>query len=244
MRQPFRAFRTDPSARGTATPAAGLYAPARTAFGDYRFQQASDPGPLLSGDLIDCIPSSDGVATVCFGDASGHGFRAAMTSSLTRTVLRECDAEGGPTGLIRRANTLLTRLRTRPRFVSLWVGSFGPNGQISFVDAGHGHWFILDAEGHLRAVSAIGNIPIGIDAQTEYATEQVTLERGDRLVLFSDGIVEQCNRSDEEFGLLRLLRAVRGAATDAAEAVIRATRQHSECASLRDDASIAIIERV
>ena len=63
-------------------------------------------------------------------------------------------------------------------------------------------------------------------------------------MLFSDGIVEQRNRTGEEFGLRRLLSAVRDAATDAAESVIRAALQHSETASLRDDASIAIIERI
>jgi len=242
VRQPVRAFYTETPA--APLPSADLYAPARTTFGEYRFQHASDPGPLLSGDLVDFIPSTDGLATVCFGDASGHGFRAAMTSSLTRTVLRAKDADATPSGLVRRANTLLTRLRSRPRFVSLWIGSFGANGSISFIDAGHGHWFILDAEGQLRAISAVGNIPIGIDPAIDYAPEQITLDHGDRLVLFSDGIVEQRNRTGEEFGLRRLLSAVRNAASDAAESVIRAARQHSETASLLDDASIAIVERI
>lgn len=242
MRQPVRAFYTATPA--APLPSADLYAPARTTFGEYRFQHASDPGPLLSGDLVDFIPSTDGLATVCFGDASGHGFRAAMTSSLTRTVLRAKDTDATPSALVRRANILLTRLRSRPRFVSLWIGSFGADGSISFIDAGHGHWFILDAEGHLRAISPIGNIPIGIDPAIDYTPEQITLERGDRLVLFSDGIVEQRDRNGEEFGLRRLLSAVRNAASDAAESVIRAARQHSESASLRDDASIAIVERV
>lgn len=242
MRQPVRAFYTETPA--APLPSSDLYAPARTTFGEYRFQHASDPGPLLSGDLVDFIPSTDGLATVCFGDASGHGFRAAMTSSLTRTVLRAKDADATPSGLVRRANTLLTRLRSRPRFVSLWIGSLGANGSISFIDAGHGHWFVLDAEGQLRAISAVGNIPIGIDPTIDYAPEQITLDHGDRLVLFSDGIVEQRNRTGEEFGLRRLLSAVRNAASDAAESVIRAARQHSETASLLDDASIAIVERV
>jgi len=242
VRQPVRAFYTATPA--ASLPSADLYAPARTTFGEYRFQHASDPGPLLSGDLVDFIPSTDGLATVCFGDASGHGFRAAMTSSLTRTVLRAKDTDATPSALVRRANILLTRLRSRPRFVSLWIGSFGADGSISFIDAGHGHWFILDAEGHLRAISPVGNIPIGIDPAIDYAPEQITLERGDRLVLFSDGIVEQRDRKGEEFGLRRLLSAVRNAASDAAESVIRAARQHSESASLRDDASIAIVERV
>ena len=242
MRQPVRAFYTETPV--DSLPSSDLYAPARTTFGEYRFQHASAPGPLLSGDLVDFIPSTNGHATVCFGDASGHGFRAAMTSSLTRTVLRAKDADATPSGLVRRANALLTRMRSRPRFVSLWIGSFGANGSISFIDAGHGHWFILDAEGQLRAISAVGNIPIGIDPAIDYAPEQITLDHGDRLVLFSDGIVEQRNRTGEEFGLRRLLSAVRNAASAAAESVIRAARQHSETASLLDDASIAIVERV
>ncbi len=97
----------------------------------------------------------------------------------------------------------------------------GPNGSISFIDAGHGHWFILDAEG-IRAISAVGNIPIGIDPAIDYAPEQITLERGDRLVLFSDGIVEQ--HASHRRRVRPASAAQRGAdaASDAAESVIRA----------------------
>ncbi len=218
-------------------------APLRASFGEYRFQQATDPGPQFSGDLFEFLRSEDGLGTICFGDATGHGQQAAQISSLTRGVLRAEPSGRGPSLLARAANRFLAGLHLPRRFVSLWVGSFDFGGQIRFVDAGHGHWLILSADGSVRAVSRIGGIPLGIDASVDYAPETVMLHPGERLVLYSDGITEQRNSRGEEFGRVRLLQAARNAdPAEAADAILRAARQHAG-APLSDDASVAIIER-
>jgi len=218
-------------------------APLRASFGEYRFQQATDPGPQFSGDLFDFLPSTKGWGIICFGDASGHGHHAARISSLTRQVLRSEPSDHGPSRLARAANRFLAELRLPRRFVSLWVGSFDIGGRIRFVDAGHGHWLILRADGSVRAVSHIGSIPLGIDASAEYTPETVLLHPGERLVLYSDGITDQRNEHGEEFGTVRLLQSVRHSnPACAAEAILMAAQNHAG-ASLADDASVAVIER-
>lgn len=217
--------------------------PLCASFGEYRFQQATDPGPQFSGDLFEFLPSTDSLGTICFGDASGHGHHAARISSLTRRVLRAEPTDRGPSLLARAANRFLAGLRVPRRFVSLWVGSFDLDGQIRFVDAGHGHWLIMSADGSVRAISRIGGIPLGIDASVDYAPETVTLHPGERLVLYSDGITEQRNTQGEEFGRVRLLQAARNADPfHVADAILSAARKHAG-APLTDDASVAIIER-
>lgn len=218
-------------------------APSHAAFGEYRFQQATDPGPQFSGDLFEFLPSAGGHGTICFGDASGHGHHAAHISSLTRRVLRAEPSDHGPSRLALAANRFLAGLRVPRRFVSLWVGSFKPEGHIRFVDAGHGHWLILSADGSVRAISRIGAIPLGIDAGAEYTPEAVILHPGERLVLYSDGITDQRNQRGEEFGTARLLRAARNAdPARAADAILAAAREHAG-EPLADDASVAIVER-
>lgn len=218
--------------------------PRHASFGEYRFQQATDPGPQFSGDLFEFLPSATGQGTICFGDASGHGHHAAHISSLTRRILRAEPNAHGPSRLARAVNLCLAGLHLPRRFVSLWVGTFENDGHIRFVDAGHGHWLILSPDGSIRAVSRIGGIPLGIDAAAEYAPETITLHLGERLVLYSDGITDQRNDRGEEFGIARLLNAARHAdPAHAAESILTAARQHAG-APLADDASVAIVERI
>lgn len=217
--------------------------PARASFGAYRFQQATDPGPQFSGDLFEYLPAADDRATICFGDASGHGRDAARISSITRWILRSEPAHHGPSLLARAANRFLAGLGLPRKFVSLWVGSFDPSGEIRFVDAGHGHWLILAPDGSVRAVSRIGGIPLGIDPGVEYTPETIVLHPGERLVLYSDGIIDQRNPRGEEFGTARLLHAAQHAEPSrTAEAILHAACEHAGC-QLADDASVVVVER-
>ena len=232
MRDPLRSIQADkPFSRAAA-------------FGSFRFEQCTAPGPSLSGDVFDFLSTGDGIGTICFGDAAGHGSAAAMISALTRRCLRaEPSHLTSPARMIAGVNRLLTKAQTK--FVSLWIGAFDQSGDISFVDAGHGHWFVLEPAGAIRALSRAGSIPVGIDPHAEFVSQQFRLEPGEKLVLFSDGITEQRSPSGEEFGLARLLGIVRSSRGEGVGAsVLRAARDHSGTGMLCDDASIAIIERL
>src|SRR4029453_16674843 len=99
------------------------------------------------------------------------------------------------------------------RFMSLWVGVLTPDGLLTFVDAGHGHWAMARASGEVvGAASALhtGGIPVGIECDAQYTPGSLTIASGDRLVVYSDGIVEQRGQGGKQFGAPRLQAAIRG----------------------------------
>lgn len=181
---------------------------ARGEFGHVRFAIRVDPGVFVAGDLVDVFPTARGV-TVCFGDVAGHGAGSGMLMALTQAHLHaRLSANAELVSAVSSLNHYLCSHAAAGRFVSLWLGTIEAGGHVRFVDAGHGHWVVREAQGQVRTVPAHGSIPVGVDAAAEYAEESAQLSAGDRLVVYSDGAVEQKNATGQGFGLARLKAAV------------------------------------
>jgi sigma-B regulation protein RsbU (phosphoserine phosphatase) len=126
----------------------------------------------------------------------------------------------------------------------MWVGVLDRGARtLTYVDAGHGYWTMRPEGGSTIDPKAAG-IPLGIDETFVYRVNTIPLPEGHRILLFSDGIVEQRNAEGEQFGRGRLeaILAQSSNATDDASRVFDALLEFARTPSLDDDATIAGVE--
>lgn len=170
------------------------------------------PGRLVAGDLFDLIALPDGRLGIVLGDVCGKGMDAALLMMMAQTHLNvSLRHNGDPARAMIEVNRHLVGHIPSGRFITLWVGVLDASaGILTFVDAGHGHWLVKLPGQPAARVACDGGLVVGINPETEYANEQVPLPVGSRLILYSDGLVEQRGPAGDEFGLERTIRALNG----------------------------------
>ena len=178
------------------------------------------PGRVVAGDLVDIFAINDDLCAFVLGDVSGAGFGAAVQMAAAQAYLHaELTETHDPAIAATRCNAFLARFGGG-RFVTAWIGVLNAKtGEMRVVDAGHGHARVVRnalATASADAPKLIGAIPLGIDTHAEYVSETLTLERGARLVLYSDGIAEHRGLDGSDFSthLDAILKASADCASD------------------------------
>jgi serine phosphatase RsbU (regulator of sigma subunit) len=169
----------------------------------------------VGGDCFDFLPLRLG-GEECLGvlvaDASGHGIGAALLVAQTRAYLRALALTCADVGtLLTLSNQRLGSDLVTDHFVTLFLLRLDPRTRsLVYASAGHCPGYVLDRQGRTKAILASTGFPLGIDSANEFRTgPPVTLEPGELVLLFTDGIVEATSQDGEQFGLKRTLQIVR-----------------------------------
>ncbi|MFG0306429.1 MAG: SpoIIE family protein phosphatase [Phycisphaerales bacterium JB040] len=210
------------------------------------------PGRHVAGDLFDLFSLADdpkrhapGDPVACLlGDVSGKGLPAALTMASVQTHLRAALRyhDGDPAAAAREVNAAIFPQLTHGRFVTLWLAVIHPARHlVTYVDAGHGYAVIKPPGAPPEPVRSRGLYPMGVNPDAPYQNETLGLPDGYRLLLFSDGVVEQPGPDREQFGLERALLALHDADSpeDDVGAVRQAVSRHAGAESLADDFTLA-----
>ena len=213
--------------------------------GAFDYAMQNKPGRTVAGDLFDVIDLGGGRMALFLGDVMGKGVGAAILMATAQAELRTALSRGdAPDRAVLRANESIAARSAEGEFVTLWLGVLDPEHQrLDFVDAGHGLWLVLRPGQEPETVACEGGILLGISETAEYQTESVEFPPGSRLVVFSDGLVEQRNPENEQFGLERTKAVLGGTGTprDDVVALARAVRDHAETDALADDLTVASV---
>ncbi len=202
------------------------------------------PGVFVAGDMFDIIDLGEAGVAVVLGDVAGHGVGSALMMALTQSqVHAQIRLHRDPAKALEAANEYVASHLPAGRFVSAWIGVFAPSGLVRFVDAGHGHWMVAGEDGVRSGSEFDGGIPVGVDPEARYDVETLQLRPGDRVILYTDGLTEQCDGSGEQFGLERLVACVSrtGAPLDDVKDVFASVRRFSGGTVFEDDATIGSI---
>ncbi len=162
--------------------------------GAFRVETLYRPGRHVGGDLYDVVALGDRHAVLLIADASGHGVSAAMLSVLFKHHLRMVDEAKGapvpPSRALAQVNAALLASVTAPgMFITAAYGLLDfERGEITLASAGHPPVFCRRADGSVEAIERTGPA-LGIDAEADFSERCVPLARGDRLLLFSDGML-------------------------------------------------------
>jgi sigma-B regulation protein RsbU (phosphoserine phosphatase) len=178
------------------------------AFPGYAFAAKSIPASSVGGDFYDFLPQGPDAIAIGIGDASGHGVGAALLARDVVTGLRMgAEREFKMIPMIERLNRVIGKSMLSTRFVSLFYGELETNGNLFYVNAGHPPPWIFGERG-MRRLTVGGSI-LGPLETTTFKRGFAHMDRGDTLVIATDGLLERQNRKGDMFGETRLERAVR-----------------------------------
>ena len=214
----------------------------------YEFQGISFPCYEIGGDYYDFIQRDDGRLVIALGDVSGKGTAAALLmSSLHAAIHAQTGSHDTIVETISAVNKYLAENIPPNRFVTLFYAELDPeSGAVSFLNAGHNPPLIVHAAGTVEQLAS-GGLPLGIRADADYREGRTHMQRGDVLVIYSDGVTEAASPSGEEFGPTRLYEVV-SRNVDASAAGIRdriesALTKFSQGTKAADDITLVIVKR-
>lgn len=206
------------------------------------------------GDYYDFLPIGENEWGVFIADVSGHGTPAAVLMAITHAIAHTRPGFPTPVNeMLRHLNGHLARSYTPSgSFVTAFYAIFAPaSGKVTFSSAGHNPPRLLRG-GRVLALEEAGGLPLGILAEQTYPEASTTLQPGDLLLLYTDGITEAMapmNRegSRELFGLERLDQVLIANANRAAKEIVseieREVRAFRAGESPTDDQTIVLIRR-
>jgi serine phosphatase RsbU (regulator of sigma subunit) len=183
------------------------------------YHAASGSGHV-GGDFYDVVPLPGAQIGVLIGDTAGHGVESAGLTALVKNAMRsEALHLPSPRSVISRANELVLRGAEPHEFVSAFFGTIDAvSGHMAYSLAGHPPAIVARA-GEAPALLAQDGTVLGAAGRAEYGDHETTLDIGDLLVLYTDGLLEARSPSGESFGTDRLLRAVHEHADESAEQI-------------------------
>jgi serine phosphatase RsbU (regulator of sigma subunit) len=224
-------------------PRAGFKAPGIEAFGMTR------PANTVGGDFYDIVPLPDGRVLLALGDVAGKGSPAALLMALLLAMMRTLIDEGlEGADLVTRLNVQIGRHAPHSRFVTLFVAILNPlTGELSYVNAGQNPPLLKRGNGSYERLRA-GGMALGMFEHASYTTGATTLEPGDVLVMYSDGITEAEDTFDQPFDEAGVQTVVDGkgwaSAKELGWALFEAVETHSRERRLLDDLTVLALRRL
>lgn len=177
------------------------------------------PARAVSGDYYDVFPLEKGKLCICIADVVGKGVSAALLMANTQAAVRAlAGSSANPALLCEKVNRLLCENVATGKFVSFFCGVLDGDAHIfHYCNAGHPHP-VLATNGYTRLL-VDGGAVLGVFPEWKYQEEAVAIDRGDRLLLFTDGITEASPNGSDEFGQERVAEFVRTAMGDSARTI-------------------------
>ncbi len=213
----------------------------------YSFAHSYRTANEVGGDYHDFIPLADGRLALIVGDASGHGIAAGLLMAIANATLKTAiEIDPAPLEVARLLNTTLCRTGDRRAFMTLFYGVLDPaRGELEYVCAGHPFPLVRRGDGSIEELGE-GSLPLGMRAEPSLPHGRVTLERGDFVILFTDGLAEATDPAEgRAFGFERLLRltAAGGAAGEIHRRILAAFDAHVGDGPLTDDVTLVVVGR-
>jgi PAS domain S-box-containing protein len=183
----------------------------------YKIAVHYQPAREVGGDFYDLLQLPDGRLGLIVGDVSGKGVPAAIVMAITRTMLRSAYYLGSPEEILQMVNEdLLLDIPPNVFVTCLAVVLDSKTGRLQYANAGHDPPFVRHASGvgKLRATG----MPLGLMAGMTYEQKEITLQPGESVLLYSDGLAEAHSQHHEMFGFPRIEKFV-GAHSEGAELI-------------------------
>ena len=165
------------------------------------------PAREVGGDFYDFLRLPDGRLGLIVGDVSGKGVPAAIVMAITRTMLRAAYHLGSPGEILKQVNDNLFPDIPPNMFVTCLAALLDSRtGRLQYANAGHDLPYVRHSAGvsELRATG----MPLGLMPDMSYEEKEITLQPGESILLYSDGLVEAHSPQREMFGFPRMQRYV------------------------------------
>lgn len=199
----------------------------------------------ISGDLYDFIELDGDKLLFAVGDVSGKGAAAALYGAMVSGLLRTmAPAIARPGAILKALNDALIPRRVHARYVTMMLAQWCPEEGILRLANSGGIPPLVLKKGQLFHVNVEG-VPLGLLPGREYDELEVPLESGDLVLFFSDGIPDQTDWEETEFGTDRiaesLIRAQAHGVQEIADEILNAVARFAGGASVFDDRTLIVV---
>jgi phosphoserine phosphatase RsbU/P len=208
------------------------------------------PAREVGGDLYDFTLLDDERLLFYVGDVSDKGVPASLIMAMTMTLMKRAGHVPGisPAGILRQVNEGLAEDNESAMFVTLFIGILNfKTGELVFSNAGHNPPLILKPDGLCNYLVLPDCLVLGVMAEAEYRDDSVTLERGDMIVTYTDGVTEAMSLRRELYSEERLQETlastVGSSVEEAVEGIISSVRVHAMGAPQSDDIAVLAVKR-
>ncbi len=161
------------------------------------------PAKEVGGDLYDCFKVDDDHLVLVIGDVSGKGVPAALFMFTTKALIKNdfMSGEKSPAKVLAEVNNRMCEGNDECMFVTLWIGVLEvSSGRMICSNAGHEYPAIGRKGSDFEILHDDHGVPLGYLEDSEYEDYELQLSEGDTIFVYSDGVPEAHNTSDEMFG--------------------------------------------
>ena len=169
-----------------------------------------EPARVVGGDFYDFFLIDDDHLYMAMADVSGKGIPASLFMMISKIILQNTAMLGkSPAEILSYTNDLICSNNPMEMFVTVWVGILElSTGKLTAASAGHEYPALKDSSGQFRLIRDRHGIVLGAMEGMSYTEHETILKPGSRLFLYTDGIPEATNETDEMFGSERMIEAL------------------------------------
>ncbi|MGH7601344.1 MAG: SpoIIE family protein phosphatase [bacterium] len=208
------------------------------------------PAQNVGGDFYDFFLIDDDRLGFVIGDVAGKGVPAALFMAVSKTLLKATALKGlPPEECLQQVNRILYMESPAAMFVTIFYGILDTrSGELNYCNGGHNPPYLLRADGQIEALELTGGIALGAMKNSVYKAKQMTLQAGDGIFLFTDGVTEAMDRNSELFSEARLEENLKGktgvSLPQLIESVIAAINAYASGVPQADDITILALQFV
>lgn len=203
-----------------------------------------EPAKEVGGDLYDFVLMGDDLY-FCVGDVSDKGVPAALLMVVTQTLMRTAAQRPGtdPATMLKQVNAEILEENDTLMFVTMFCGVLNVStGLLRFSNAGHNPPLVVRRSGDVEWLKLPEGMVLGVMPDVPYETFTMTLEQGDTLLAYTDGVTEAKSPDSKLYSEKRLFDEVASQATagpaDLVNGVLRSVKAHADTAPQSDDITL------
>ncbi|MCG6188016.1 SpoIIE family protein phosphatase [Maribellus maritimus] len=187
------------------------------------------PAGIVSGDLFDYFFIDDENMIFTIGDVSGKGVPAAIFMSIAQTIIKSSTTVKRAKNIIKKASGEIYTNNQHQFFLTLFVGVLNvKTGQLNYSNAAHTTTLIVKQDGQIIELNHSHGLPLGLYPDKEYTDRKIQISKGDKIILYSDGITEQFNEKNAQLGLEGLKKIVMEASSTTPSELVKEIEKEVE----------------
>ena len=190
---------------------------------------AFQPSGIVSGDLFDYFFVDDENLVFTVGDVSGKGVPAAIFMSIAQTVIKSSTTVKRAKNIVKKANNELYTSNQHQFFLTLFVGVLNvKSGILNYCNAAHTTTLIKKENGSIVELGFSHGLPLGLYPDKNYYDRKIQIQKGDLIILYTDGITEQRNPENEQLGIEGFKNFIGQTKTDSPEKFVKEIEEKFE----------------
>lgn len=201
----------------------------------------------IGGDYFDFLPLAGGKIGLAFGDVAGHGLTSGIVMAMAKAALLvQAGHDSSPVRVMEVLNETVRKTAPKRMLMTFFFGVLDPaTGVLRYCSAGHLDPYVVRAGGGIAEPLSAWGFPLGVRRRQPFVEHVARLHPGDRLVLYSDGLIEALDDDGEPFGFARFEGILRDPSRDDAgeirDALLSAVRRFTRNRPPEDDQTLVVL---